>query len=270
MDPDRYLDRIGLAPDAVDTPTLDALERIHRAHGRSIPFENLAVVGDPFADGRGPGVTLAEDHLYRKLVERGRGGHCYEHNALATWALDALGYDVTRVAARVLSDGDPVHPPAGHMAVVVDLDRRYLFDVGQGAPYVRQPAPLDGPPRTDGVGRDWRVVASDRPDETHRAQYRDPDAGDWTGAYAFATLDRELSYFAAANDYFELAPESNLNDDPWIALATAEGSVTLWGTTLTETTADGERERELDGEAAWWRVVEERFGIRRETLGTAE
>ncbi len=264
MNVERYRERIGC--DAVDAPTLDALERLHRAHGRSIPFENLAIVGDPFRDGAGPGVVLSTDHCYRKLVERGRGGHCYEHNALATWALAELGYDVTRVAARALRDGDPVHPPAGHMAVVVDLDRQYLFDVGQGAPYVRQPVPLDGPPRTDAVDRAWRVVESDRGDETHRAQYRDPDAEAWTGAYAFAAVHRDLSYFAAANDYFELAPESTMNEDPWIARRTDEGSVTLWGTTLTETTAGGERERSLDDEGEWWRVVEERFGISRETV----
>jgi N-hydroxyarylamine O-acetyltransferase len=265
MDVDGYLARIGLDERPLADP--EGLERIHRAHGRSIPFENLAVVGDPFADGSGPGVTLTEDHLYRKLVERGRGGHCYEHNALARWALDALGFDVTRVGARVVNDGEPVHPPANHMAVVVALDRRYLVDVGQAAPYVRRPVPLDGTPRTDEVGRAWRVVASDRPDETHRAQYRSPEADEWTGAYAFAAVDRPLSYFAAANDYFELAPESGINDDPWLALATADGSVTLSGTTLIETTADGDRERELDGETEWWSVVEERFGIRRETVG---
>lgn len=266
MDADRYLARIGLD----DRPPADreGLTRLHRAQGRSIPFENLALVGDPFGDGPTPGVTLSASRCYRKLVERERGGHCYEHNALATWALDALGYDVTRVAARVLRDGDPVHPPAGHMAVVVDLNRRYLVDVGQAAPYVRRPIALDGTPWTDEVDRTWRVVESDRRDETHRVQYRDPAADVWTGAYAFAAVDRDLAYFAAANDYFELAPESGINDDPWIALATAEGSVTLWGTTLTETTADGERERELDDEAEWWSVVEERFGIRREALGT--
>lgn len=261
MDVDRYLARIGLD----DRPSADreGLTRLHRAHGRSIPFENLALVGDPFGDTDGPGVTLSESYCYRKLVERERGGHCYEHNALATWALSALDFDVARAAARALRDGDPVHPPANHMAVVVDLDRRYLFDVGQAAPYVRRPVPLDGTSRTDGVGRTWRVVDSDRPDETHRAQYRAPDADDWTGAYAFAAVARDLSYFAAANDYFELAPESGINDDPWIALATADGSVTLSGTTLSERTPDGERERELDGPDEWWSVVEERFGIRR-------
>lgn len=37
-----------------------------------------------------------------KLVRGRRGGYCYEHNTLFTLALEALGFRVTGLAARVV------------------------------------------------------------------------------------------------------------------------------------------------------------------------
>lgn len=109
-----YLRRIGFEGRA-DT-SLQTLQRICLLHPRHIPFENL----DPLL---GRPVSLGLDALQRKLVDERRGGFCYEHNLLLKTVLEALGFRVTGLAARVLwgSPDDPVRPRT-HMLLKVELD----------------------------------------------------------------------------------------------------------------------------------------------------
>lgn len=89
-----YLDRIGhVGP--VD-PTLETLHALVAGHGRTIPFENLdPLLGVPVDDLGAPVLT-------DKLVDRRRGGYCYEHNGLMGYVLEALGYGVEHLAGRVV------------------------------------------------------------------------------------------------------------------------------------------------------------------------
>jgi N-hydroxyarylamine O-acetyltransferase len=254
-----YLDRIGVQPDSVETPDLSTLERLQHAHVTTVPFENLAIVGDPCNDRSGPGVTLSISDLYEKVVDRGRGGYCFELNGLFHWLLAELGYDVDRVAARVTSDGD-AGPPANHHTNVVQLNRRYVVDVGMGTPVMRRPLPLDGTIRSDEAGVEWRIVESDRPDETYRAEYREPGEDDWTPRYVFSDVPRDLRYFEATNDYLQSAPESPFTGDPVVSIATDDGHLKLSGETLTETVGSEEREWTVSGDA-WDDTLEREFGL---------
>ena len=166
MNADRYLARVGL--DRADVAALDheALRCLQRAHVLTVPFENIAITGDP--DGHGAeGVSLALEDLYEKIVERERGGFCYELNGLFGWLLAELGFETERLAARVLDDEGRARPPANHHTNVVTLDRRYVVDVGVAIPTIRQPLPLDGEIREDEAGVAWRIVESERPVDAH-------------------------------------------------------------------------------------------------------
>jgi N-hydroxyarylamine O-acetyltransferase len=259
MDPDRYLRRIGVAPATVTTRDRRTLERIQRAHVTSVPFENLAIVGRPDDDRSGPGVSLSMASMYEKIVERGRGGYCFELNGLFHWLLDELGYEVDRIAARVTSDGD-AGPPANHHTNVVQFDQRYVVDVGMGTPVMRRPIPLDGSVRSDEAGVDWRIVESDRPDETYRSEYREPGDEEWSRRYVFSDVSRSLGYFEATNDFLQSAPESPFTGDPVVSIATSDGHRKLSGTTLIETTRTEETERTVTGEE-WDATLEREFGL---------
>ncbi len=258
MDVAAYLRRIGVDPDSVGSVDLATLERLQRAHVTSVPFENLAIVGDPYGDREGEGVDLSLPHLYGKVVQRGRGGYCFELNGLFHWLLAELGYDVDRVAARITSE-DRTTPPANHHANVVELDRRYVVDVGVGTPTIRQPLPLAGDARTDEVGVEWRVVASDRPDEEYATQYREP-GDEWSVRYVFSDVPRDLTYFAATNDFLQAAPESPFTVGPIVTVGTDDGHLHLSVDTLTETVVAEERERPVTG-AAWHDALEREFGF---------
>ncbi len=256
LDADAYLARIGVDPATVGTPDLETLERIQRAHVTSVAFENLAIVGDPYGDG----VTLSVPQLYGKIVERGRGGYCFELNGLFHWLLADLGYDVDRVAARITS-GHGVRTPANHHSNVVHLDRRYVVDVGMGTPVMRRPTPLDGSPRTDEVGVTWRVAESDRPDEAYRTEFREPGDDEWTRRYVFGHDPVDLDYFEATNDYLQTAPESTFTGDPIVSIATDDGRRKLKGETLFVRVDGEERERTVTGDE-WYAVLAEEFNLR--------
>src|SRR5690349_16321536 len=114
-----YLDRIGARPPAV--PDAAALRELHRRHLEAVPFENLSIfLGEP--------VLLDEDALVDKIVRRRRGGICYELNGAFAALLTALGYDVRLLAASVFGDDGTLSPPFDHLALLVELDERYLVD----------------------------------------------------------------------------------------------------------------------------------------------
>ncbi|MFB6234033.1 MAG: arylamine N-acetyltransferase [Halopenitus sp.] len=254
-----YLRRIGVDPATVEEPDLETLSRLQRAHVTNVPFENLAIVGDPFAEDDGPGVELSTAACYEKVVADERGGYCFELNGLFYWLLDALGYDVDRVPARVTSDEGP-SAPANHHSVVVDLDRRYVVDVGMGVPVMRQPTPLDGSVRTDEVGVDWRIAACDRPDEEFQSVYREPESDEWSVRYVFSDELCDLDYFRATNDFLQTAPESPFTGDPVVQIATAAGHLKLSGTTLTEREGATRTERSVP-ESEWHETVVREFGL---------
>ena len=119
FDLDAYLERIGYT--GPRTATLDTLEALHALHPAAIPFENLnPLLGWP--------VALDVESLQAKLVAGGRGGWCYEHNTLFRHALEALGFSVTSLGARVLWNTPPGSPVGArhHMLLLVDLRRDAL------------------------------------------------------------------------------------------------------------------------------------------------
>lgn len=136
----RYLDRIGAsAPVRADLASLGVLMR---AHLDRVPFENLDV-----QLGRVPLETV--DAIFDKVVNRGRGGWCYEVNTLFGVLLADLGYAVTRLSGDVRRGGDVVERPGDHLCLRVDLDRPYLVDVGFGGS-ITAPVPIEPGTGVDG------------------------------------------------------------------------------------------------------------------------
>ena len=260
VDAPAYLRRIGVDPASVDGPDLESLGRLQRAHVASVPFENLAIVGDPYGDWTGPGVALSTPALFEKIVTRRRGGFCFELNGLFHSLLATLGYDVDRIAARMVGDDGSATPPANHHSNVVELDERYVVDVGMGIPTLRRPLPMSGEPVADELGIEWRVADADRPDETHCTRFRNPGDDEWTTRYVFSDVPRELHYFEATCDYLQSAPESPFTGDAFATLATADGHLKLRRDELIEYVGREESRTTVSG-ADWQAVLREEFDL---------
>jgi N-hydroxyarylamine O-acetyltransferase len=253
---DAYLARLGLDRAAVEPADSDALRQLQRAHVTTVPFETLSITGDPLGECEPGGVDLDLGHLHEKLVDRERGGYCFELNGLFGWLLAELGFDADRVAGRV-SDS----PPANHHAFVVHADRSYVVDVGLGGTRVRRPVPVDGTVVEDEAGYAWRVVDSDRPDVDHRVEARGPGDDAFERRYVFDATPRDLSYFAATCDYLATAPESPFTGDTVVSLATDRGRKKLTPDSLIRFEG-GERTEQPVAPEEWHDVLDAEFGLR--------
>src|ERR1700730_13859232 len=81
-----YLTRIGFRGKV--QPDLATLAAIHAAHVDALPFEGI----DPLLSRP---VKLDLASLQEKLLDRRRGGYCFEQNSLFKAALEAIGFNVT-------------------------------------------------------------------------------------------------------------------------------------------------------------------------------
>ena len=243
----RYLERIGLAgPVPVDPEGLALLMGRHLA---TVPFENLSI-------HLSEEIVLTEDALVTKIVERRRGGFCYELNGALAALLEQLGFPVTRLAARVFT---PVGlgPPFDHMTLRVDLDRPWLVDVGFGR-FIGAPVLLDEP----GDQRDPAGAVRIEP-----APYDDLDVLlDGQPQFRIDQRPRELEEFGATCWYQQTSPASHFATSLACSLPTPDGRVTI-SDRLLITTVDGVRtEEELTSDGEVLAAYRDHFGIELERL----
>ncbi len=125
IDLDAYFSRIGYAGSR--EPTLEVLNAIQFAHATGIPFENLSILF-------GQGVQLDLPALQGKIIDRARGGYCFEQNGLALAVLRQMGFDAFGLIGRVrwkVAAGEAT--PLTHMLIHVTINNKpYIYDGGFG------------------------------------------------------------------------------------------------------------------------------------------
>jgi arylamine N-acetyltransferase len=225
MDPAAYFARIGYSGPTAPTEAL--LHALVTAHGRTIPFENLdPLVGVP-VDQLGPEV-LAE-----KLIDRRRGGYCYEHNGLVGFVLESLGYGVHRLAGRVVwmqGDDAPLPAMTHHvLAVTVPGDEvPFLVDVGFGGQTLSSPIRLV--PGLEQATRHEPYRILERDDElVLEALVRDQ----WQALYTFTTEVRPRIDLEVGSWYVSTHPASTFVVGLSVALVTDEARYNLRGRNFT-------------------------------------
>lgn len=188
-----YLDRVGLGGKPA------SLAALHRAHVTTIVFENL----DP---GSGRPVVLDVDNLADKMVTRGRGGYCFEHNILFKAALETMGLGpVDLMLARVRIGGTGDDRPLNHLLLrVTEGDRQWLADVGFGGGGLLDPVPFQVGVETDQSGWTYRLVEDGR--ELVLQVFQD---GSWTDMYGFVPEPVPLIDVEVANWYTATHPMSS-------------------------------------------------------------
>jgi N-hydroxyarylamine O-acetyltransferase len=248
LNPDEYLLRMSYS--GPRQATLQTLQALHRAHLRAVPFENLDVhAGVP--------VVLEENALFDKIVQRRRGGFCYELNGLFAWLLEALGFAVCRLSARVVDADGRAGPPFDHLVLRVDLGGQgWLADVGFGSGCELPVALREGRPQIQSRAA-YRLVR--HADEWLLAERR--GRCDWRPLYLVDERPRQLADFAAMCLHHQTAPASPFTRGRLCTRATPRGRLTLGGRRLIETTPGERREEELASETAVQQALRQHFGI---------
>ena len=245
-----YLARIGY--DGPVEPSRVALNRLHLLHPQKIPFENLNAVA-------GLGVAIDLPSIVAKLVHSRRGGYCYEHNGLFHAVLEAFGFAVTPLAARVMMgapedaqvaqthkllrvtcEGDDLIADVGFGGMTLTGPIRLVADVEQQTPHE--------PYRLARTGEDWWLRAK--------------VGGDWRLLYRFTLrpawpIDDEVS-----NHYVATHPNSSFTRTLIAARILPRGRLTLMNRRVSEhRLGEASLVEEIDGDDALRGVVAERFGI---------
>jgi N-hydroxyarylamine O-acetyltransferase len=240
-----YLRRIGTQRPG--TSGAAALRALHRNHQLTVPFENLSIhLDEP--------ISLDAADLIDKIVARRRGGFCYELNGAFALLLEALGFGVRRVAARVYGS-DGLGPPFDHLALVVHGTGGgpWLADVGFGShstfPLLFESRQEQDDPAgrfllTDTEGGDIEVLKDGEP------QYR------------LERRARVLGDFVPTCWWQQTSPRSHFTQNVICSLLTADGRVSISGRTLIITAGRARTERDLGDDRSVLAAYRQHFGIR--------
>lgn len=242
-----YLARIHFA--GTPRADLDTLSQLARRHAAAIPFENLSpLCGEP--------VSLALPDIEDKLVERRRGGYCFEHNGLLAAALREIGFDVHPLAARVLWNRPPGSvSPRGHMLLKVG---EHLVDVGFGGLTLTGVLQLvDGVPQAT-PHEPFRVLRQDDGAWRMEAQLR----GEWKALYAFDLQRQEAVDYELPNYFLSTHPQSHFVHRLMCARALPDRRLALADRQFTVHRVGGESEvRRVEDTEELVGLLKEAFGI---------
>ena len=253
-----YFDRVGY-PGPVEA-TVETLHALVAAHNRSIPFENLdPLMGIPVDD-------LSPAAVTDKLVNRRRGGYCYEQNGLMGYVLAELGFGVERLAGRVVwMNPDPALPAQTHQVLSVTVpgvDGRFLVDVGFGGQTLTSPIRLEAGPIQPTRHEPYRL-------REHREGYllEVQIRGDWQPLYMFSTRPQPRIDLEVGSWYVSTYPNSVFVVGLTAALVTDDARWNLRGRNLA-IHRDGDTERiRFDTAAQVLDALTDRFGIDLTDLG---
>ena len=247
MNIEAYLERINYH--GALEPTAETLRALQVAHLRTVPFENLSIHhAEP--------IVLNEDALYTKIVERKRGGFCYECNGVFAGLLRALGFEVAMLGAGVAHRDGGFGPNFDHMALMVTLADRWLVDVGFGESFV-EPLLLDSRDEQVQQAGSCRIVDEDE----HLVVMRRDDQGDWAPQYRFALQPYEFADYEAMCHFHQTSPESHFTNNIICSRLTEDGRITLNGMNLITTAGSRREEETLNSREEYDRILHDQFGV---------
>jgi N-hydroxyarylamine O-acetyltransferase len=242
-----YLDRIGYK--GFTQPNAECLQSIHRAHLFAVPFENLDI---PL----GRRIVCEEEAFLHKIVERRRGGFCYEMNGAFAALLRALGFKATLLSARVPREDGSDGPEFDHLALRVDLGQPWMADVGFGDSFL-DPLRLEiGTEQLQPAGK-FRIVEKKGSFHIERIA----TDGAWQQQYSFTLQPRQLEEFAPMCHYHQTSPESPFTRKSLCTKATPAGRITLSDRKLLVTRHGRKEARVLGSDEEWYVMLKKHFGI---------
>jgi N-hydroxyarylamine O-acetyltransferase len=254
-----YLARLG---EEAEPPSLEALQRLHRAQVERVPYETLWIhAGEPW------GIDTRSS--VERLAYEGRGGYCFHLNGAFSELLRSLGYAVTPHVGGVHGPPGPdAEMLTNHLVLTVaglptsdNPSGTWYVDAGLGdalhealplvaGAYEQGPFRIGLEQTADGVG-DWHL--------TH-----DP-AGDFTGM-SWRAAAASMEDFAERHRWLSTSPDSG-----FVRVATAErrdatGVDVMRGLVLTRVGPGSSPSEPLTDRADWFAALGDLFGLRFEAV----
>jgi N-hydroxyarylamine O-acetyltransferase len=245
----RYLERVGLGrpPD----PDEEGLRQLHAAQAFSIPFENIDIhLGRP--------VSLKPEDLAAKILDRNRGGYCFELNGIFLLALTTLGFTVRPQLARVLYGRESAGARTHEVLIVTISGSKWLADCGFGGPGLRSPIPLIFDQVQEQYGDSYRL----RQDPELGTVLQKESQNHFLDLYAFDESEKTLDVdIEMANHFTSTWPASIFRLQRMCSLPHPWGRVTLSDMELTIHRDGQSVQRTLPAGPEYMAALKEHFHI---------
>jgi len=248
MDIRAYCDRIAYRGEIMSSS--DALRALHLAHALAVPFENL----DNFL---GRPISLEPADLFAKIVTGKRGGYCFELNGLFSLLLEAMGFEVTRLIARVRYGAKPPYPRSHQVSMVKVGGEPWLADVGFGGNGLLEPIRLSSDVQVKQHSEEFRLAAIDSDEYLLQCLVHD----EWESLYSFTLEPFQPVDYLYPNYFHSHSPESRFMQRRICTIPTTDGRKTLVDRSLS-IRRNGKNEKSSAGsDAEYARLLREHFGI---------
>ncbi|MGR6874511.1 arylamine N-acetyltransferase family protein [Pseudomonas sp. HK3] len=133
------------------------LHELQSKHIARYSFNSLAVV-------LGQHISLEIEDIFEKIVEKKRGGYCFEHNKLVFNVLSELNFDVKLLMAKVVYNRD-IDVARTHRITLLNLaGDDYIIDAGFGHFGARLPVKLELELEQDQGDAIYRIVKNNKGD----------------------------------------------------------------------------------------------------------
>lgn len=245
----RYFERLELELPEEARPDGDFLNRIFRAHVTRIPYENIDYLN---LDRK----AITFERIYEQIVEKKRGGICFDMNALLGEVLRTLGYEAYPVIADHYRT-HMEHTNYRHSALIVRdcSGTMWLTDVGDSFSGALEPLLLQ---ENTEQHRGNEVYCLKKNEDGSWMLYVRLK-GEWIANYAFSeqpvTLE-ELTFYKLV----AMNPDIPFTNEELFHLRTEDGYRLLRGRTFLEKTAEGRTSRTV--EESELPEIYGRFGLR--------
>jgi len=245
-----YLDRIEYQGSFRATPA--NLADLHQAHMYAVPFEDLDIH---------QGVPLSLDRLYLrdKIINRRRGGFCYELNYLFGTLLIKFGYSVTFISGRVFSDSGDFGSEFDHMALMVESDGKWLADVGFGGSSFIKPLSLESNTVQVDEAGDYQIS------RMRSGKYQlswSPDGSSFKILYSFTLEPQSIDNFQDQCQNKQEDKNSHFVKNKICTMATSTGRKSLLNDLLTIRNHDQKETIDIQNEEMEKELLMDHFNIR--------
>lgn len=214
----QFLNRIGLNPDMKIECTYDFLKTVQYNAVTSIAYENMDILDNV-------PLSLEKEDLFKKIVENGRGGYCFEVNGILSWFFKELGFEVKDYFARFLR-GEKEIPMRRHRVLSVNCNGKlYFCDIGIGQTAPRYPLLMEEELVQEQFGEQYRF----KKDKDLGWVLYDLYNGEWRPFISFTEETKYEIDFLQPSFYCEKHPDSPFNKAPIIAIKTDKGRKTVNG-----------------------------------------
>ncbi|MBY0500413.1 MAG: GNAT family N-acetyltransferase [Alphaproteobacteria bacterium] len=228
----------------------ETLKELHKSYVFSVPFENLDIhCNVP--------LSLHYQDLFNKIVLRERGGYCYELNSLFYYALKTMGFSAHLCLSRLANDKGNLLPDSVHMVILIELEQRYLADVGWGEGGFIYPLCLDE--KKEQYQKDHAYLCSNEGDVF--SIWRKDKKDRWAKLYDLTLDKRDLEDFQERNHYHQVTIHSPFSKERICIKPTKDGYISLRGDQLKYATQNAKETAKITNNEGYRRILKRDFNL---------